>query len=234
MSASKRFKTDKRQQYLPDPSEILSAEKEISRELDKCVENLRSIDLFSSKAPHNIKEDHAMLWIFSKFGVSNVLRIVSAHSSLPKEGVTGTCRVDAIRAFMSNTGSETHFREVELSLIIQVLENCPRFLSSFESDRQASHHSCLICPPTSTCYQCHDPLTKYHECNVRVYSTTGLQHAKKCTLRCVKCSLLYNYSMYGNKHDRGFHFYSESRDLVEVSDTLYFERGLLEFQCSLA
>lgn len=231
MSSSKRFK---RQQYLPDPCAIVSAEKDILIALDKCVENLRSIDLFSSKAPQNIKEDHAMLWIFSKFGVSNVLHIVSALSSLPKEGVTGTCRMDAIRNFMSTTGSDTNFGEVEVSLIVQVLEKYPKFLSSVERDRQASHHSCLICPPTSICLHCHDRLTKYHECNVRVYSTTGLRHAKKCTLRCVKCSFLYNYSMYGNKHDLGFRFYSESRDLVEVSDTLYFERGLLNFQCSLA
>jgi hypothetical protein len=50
-----------KEQYLPDPCAIVSAEKDILIELDKCVENLLSMDLFSSKAPQNIKEDHAIL-----------------------------------------------------------------------------------------------------------------------------------------------------------------------------
>lgn len=139
---------------------------------------------------------------------------------------------------MLTTESEAHIDLINLQQTIQVLKKYPGFLTSFGKGchLQANHHTGLmvLCPPTSICYECHDCLTKYHECDVRVYSTGGLRNARKYTLRCIKCSLLYNYSMYGNKHDRGFQFYTEARDLVEVSDTLYFERHLLNFQCSLA
>lgn len=41
------------------------------------------------------------------------------------------------------------------------------------------------------------------------------------------------YAHYGNLHD-GFAYYPDKRDLVEVSDTVYFDRKLSELQCSLA
>ncbi len=64
-------------------------------------------------------------------------------------------------------------------------------------------------------------------------TTSGLKTAKKITLRCKKCSILFNYAMYGNKEATGFQFYHSEREYIEVS-TLYFERRLLEWQCSLA
>ena len=242
MSASKRFKS---QRYLPDPTTIVSAGKDIMKELGKSVEHLRSIDLFFPPAasvlhathPNIITEDHSLLWLFSKFGVSDVLLVAAAVISVPKEGVTDSYRMDVVRRFLVTTGSTAaQISVLNLQQIIQVVSKFPTFLCSLESIREANAHnvSCIICPPTSMCYSCRDPLVKYHECDVRVYATTGLKHARKCTLRCIKCSLLYNYSMYGNKHCRGFQFYAEERDLIEVSDTLYFERDLLNLQCSLA
>ncbi len=36
------------------------------------------------------------------------------------------------------------------------------------------------------------------------------------------------------KHGRGFVYYQDVRELVEVNDCTYYERSLLELQCSLA
>ena len=41
------------------------------------------------------------------------------------------------------------------------------------------------------------------------------------------------YAHYGNL-SAGFTYYADKRDLVEVSDTVYFSRQLLQLQCSLA
>ena len=58
--------------------------------------------------------------------------------------------------------------------------------------------------------------------------------AEKTTLRYTSCNLYYNYAHYGNKRAHGFWYYTEERAAVEASDTTYFDRDLLEFQCSLA
>ena len=77
-------------------------------------------------------------------------------------------------------------------------------------------------------------LVAYHTCNAKYYSCNNAYIVKKYTLRCVKCNLLYNYSQYGDKHQTGFRYYSQERWAVEITDTVYFDRILLEWQCSLA
>ncbi len=80
-------------------------------------------------------------------------------------------------------------------------------------------------------------------CTILIYTTGTLKYyeilentLKGFTLRCKKCSILFNYViMYGNKEATGFQFHHSEREYdIEVSDTLYFERRLLEWQCSLA
>lgn len=73
-----------------------------------------------------------------------------------------------------------------------------------------------------------------YRCGVKVYTTEGVKKAQKVTLQCMECHLYYNYTHYGNKQDLGFRVYEEQRPAVEVSDALYFERQLLEYQCSSA
>ena len=77
-------------------------------------------------------------------------------------------------------------------------------------------------------------LVSYHQCQVKYYTTLGARKAGKITLRCVDCQLLYNYSQFGNKRELGFRYYPEACRTVEATDTVYFQRELLEFQCSLA
>ena len=63
--------------------------------------------------------------------------------------------------------------------------------------------------------------------------TLCLKHVEKVTLRCQSCNLYYNYSMWGNKQQTGFILYCQQQQYIEVRDTIYFEQGLLDFQCSL-
>ena len=51
---------------------------------------------------------------------------------------------------------------------------------------------------------------------------------------CKKCSLTYNYNKWGDKSKISFVYYDEPADYVEVNDTTYFVRSLLDLQCSLA
>ncbi len=76
-------------------------------------------------------------------------------------------------------------------------------------------------------------LVENHHCTVKLYTLAGAFAVEKITLRCTKCSLSYNYDKWGNKRARGFAYYSEQREFVEVNDTTYFDRQLLELQCSL-
>ena len=94
----------------------------------------------------------------------------------------------------------------------------------------------VMAPPTEICLECGENLASiaYHTCDVKYYSCKEVYYTKKFTLRCTKCCVLYNYSQYGNKHQRGFRYYQQERLAVEVTDTVYFDRHLLDWQCSLA
>ena len=93
----------------------------------------------------------------------------------------------------------------------------------------------VMAPPTGICLECGENLVAYHTCDVKNYNCKEVYYAKKFTLRCAKCCVLYNYSQYGDKHQTGFRYYQQERPAVEVTDTtVYFDRQLLDWQCSLA
>ncbi len=88
----------------------------------------------------------------------------------------------------------------------------------------------MLSPPPPDAKACYVPSMPHSN-----LQTSGLKTAKKFTLRCKKCSILFTYAMYGNKEATGFQFYHREMEYIEVSDTtLYFERRVLERQCSLA
>ena len=92
----------------------------------------------------------------------------------------------------------------------------------------------VLAPPTDECFECESKLSVNHTSLVKVYSLETTTMARKVTLRCKKCNLYYNISMYGNKSDDGFCYYDTPQNYIEVSDTVCFQRKLVEFQCSLA
>jgi hypothetical protein len=93
--------------------------------------------------------------------------------------------------------------------------------------------SSLFAPPTRECITCQRRLVSYHTTNVMYYRCSGVLVATKISLRCQECGLLYNYAQYGNKTSTGFRFYETERDAIEVTDGVFFERKLLDLQCSL-
>ena len=86
----------------------------------------------------------------------------------------------------------------------------------------------------NTVANCDQNLVLNHVTDIKIYSLAGVEAGRKVTLRCKRCKLSYNYSQFGNKHDLGFKHYPEPRKYIEVSDQVYFDRDLHEFQCSLA
>ena len=198
------------------------------------LESLRSVDVSVMREQLVSDEEAKLLWLFANFGIMQVLRVANVASSVPKYGLSTTQRLDVIKGAISGApwcvAADGQLDSVEV--ILSVLDNCSHFQAMSKETCSVQHT--VLCPPTSFCYTCNSSLVKHHDCIVRVYSTTGVCRTKKVTLRCKKCSLIYTYSQYGNKNGIGFRFYSKERDLVEVTDTLYFDRRLFELQCSLA
>ena len=48
------------------------------------------------------------------------------------------------------------------------------------------------------------------------YRCSGVLEAQKISLRCLDCSMMYNYAQYGNKVGTGFRFYDSEREAVEA------------------
>ena len=46
-------------------------------------------------------------------------------------------------------------------------------------------------------------------------------------------SFTINYAQFGNKTHKGFCFYPNARPAIEVTDTVFFDRQLQEWQCAL-
>ncbi len=112
-----------------------------------------------------------------------------------------------------------------------VKEQCPSLLRALGVESEGPP---VLGPPTSICYECGSNLVEYHHCQVKYYTLQGVRVGQKNTLRCSDCKVLYNYSQFGNKRELGFRYYDEARRIVEATDVAYFQRELLELQCSLA
>ena len=92
-------------------------------------------------------------------------------------------------------------------------------------------HTAFLAPPVSQCIvaECQgSPLSRHHPpVSVTVFTLmNGPTPATKCCLKCNQCSTVYNYSMYGRKFQEREWFYSEPRQYIEVSDTVYCDRQL--------
>ena len=227
---AKRRKTSKA--ILPDPFDIVASQAGLTQTIQEFLDSLRSVDASLLNSQLVRDEETTLYWLFANFGIMQVLRVANVAASVPKYGLSTKQRLDIIKDVIS---AESRFGQLQVDcvdMILLVLNKCPSF--SAMSEDMCPAKNTILCPPTSVCYTCSSTLVKHHDCQVRVYSTTGVSKASKVTLRCKKCSLIYNYSQYGNKHNIGFRFYTKERNLVEVTDCLYFDRHLFELQCSLA
>ena len=183
---------------------------------------LRNLSLSSSSLRAIRHDEDAVLILMAKYGISKVCQVHSLLSKIPSS-LTDQQKANLIQEHVSDSEELTH-------LLLACCSNVTKVLSDTVSPSAPT----LLAPPTKQCFICQRQLTSNHNCFVKVYSLHGVETAHKFTLRCCHCSLTYNYAHWGDKHKNGFIFYDEPRPLVEVSDTVYFDRQLLEMQCSLA
>ena len=211
----------KRAKPLPDPFEIMRREEVLVTKMRESLNCIRSLHLcehetlgpVSSSLP--LSEDEIAVWLFSRYGVECVLNVCRLCCEIPASGLTTKQRLGKIVSSHPQTSSH------DVQFIVETVESrCQNLLSWFA--KSASQDECLVlCPPTNTCYYCNANLVLYHQCNVRLYSTSGVRKGEKITLRCKQCSIVYNYARYGSMNENGSRFYETARDAIEVSDTLF-------------
>ena len=244
----------KKRGLLPDMDGMMEAKKRRKDTRESFLKGctlLREADLlemFETSKSMSVTEDECVAWLIVKYGWQAVSHVARLHGEVPST-LTHRQRLQSI---------------VDLSSGLLSINQVNRILSVMDLACPSLHRDCepsirILAPPVQECVECGNGLTAYHECSGRVYGVAGVKETKKVTLRCQKCKLLYNYSQYGDKHQvklncycimistlsssacvytfgiqRGFRYYYTPREYVEVTDTVFFEKRLLEFQCSLA
>ncbi len=224
MMASRR----KRAKLLPDLEEVASKVRGTKKVLDEFIRAMEAVKSLSlvhemSRQLNTMTEDQVFSLLVCKFGIASVSQASALLSRLPP----------STPDHMKQRYLLAHgLADPELTSMVETLRSmCPSALKALQS---TSSDLLLLAPPTRVCLECGKDLTTYHDCTVKYYTLQGFATIDKLSLRCQDCELLYNYSQYGNKHSLGFRYYDVKRDNVEVNDCVYFDRNLLEFQCSLA
>ena len=210
--------------YLPDPS----SRKQIRRDIKKAFSLLHEINVFSTSHSTCLAMDQVLSLLINRFGWNSVSTIASIINSLPK-----VLTEKQFSAFLERKCSEQGVilsdECVSIDQIAQLLQDhCSEFVGSFHKELL------VLAPPFSECPSCSSRLVSYHDCTVKVYEMDRVTKLPKITLRCIDCKLLFGYSQFGNKKPLGFRFYDTERPYIEVTDTAFVNRRLLEFQCSLA
>ena len=178
-----------------------------------------------SRKLDKVSENAKVCWLTAKFGLPSITKLLIVLKSLP-QSLTGSQRVEAMVKYSGLPEKDVVVLEEFIT------SQCPVTLSDFLPASQDMPS--ILAPPVSQCYDCDGNLVSNHSTQVKCYTTSGAKFATKITLRCRRCSLTYNYAHFGNKNELGFRHYPVAQPYVEVSDTVYFDRKVLELQCSLA
>ena len=175
----------------------------------------------------SLSPEEFMAWLVARFGVKESKKICSVAASIPPT-LTSAQRDRYIQKHLGS-GPSTE----ATSVCSLVSEECCS-LTDLQVSNSTSLPQLILAPPVKQCLRCDGNLVENHHCVVKVYRMTSFMEADKVTLRCRKCRITYNYAMWGDKHTNGFIYYGTPREFVEVTDTAYMDRKLLELQCSLA
>ena len=205
--------------FMPD-LEVLRSKKQVASEKLKALEaSLKTVTEIDSIEIGSATERQLEVWIVVRYGLMVLLKLRSAMKLVP-ESLTDFQRM---RKFEEVTGLQAD----EVSIILD-------FFGKFNYQDNVPMQP-IYAPPVDACLECGSRLVANHSCSIRNYGTQGLCIGEKFTLRCQDCSLFYNYSQFGNKSD-GFRYYPADlqQPAVEASDTVLFDRNLLEIQCCLA
>ena len=222
-------KSKRRKLTIPDLDELERRTTSVNKavaDFKSASEAIMSISLedIRPRLLESMTEHQVVLLLVCKFGVDLFCKATSESSDLP---VNAPPHVK--RKYRECNGLDSP----ECSRMMEVLSS--RCHSTPQCALRSSFATpTLLLPPIGTCIQCSKTLVSNHTCKVKLYTFEGAVEKEKMTLRCNECHLIYNYSQCGNKHGVGFRYYENQRDYVEVNDCVFFDRRLLEFQCSLA
>lgn len=214
-------------QQLPSIESLLQDDQQASESFAnlksalEVISRTRLID-FGREKLQSLGEAQKISWVFGNYAASTVTALCRALRSI--DGLTTESQrgqILAERSGLSPSDATALGRFIERECVSLV-------------DLFAPSIKQVLAPPVNICYECEGMLVANHRCEVKYYTNDGVTAAEKVTLRCTRCSLFYNYAQYGNKRVRGFRHYPTERSAVEASDTTYFDRHLLEFQCNLA
>ena len=209
---------------LPDPI----AHKAQYARLKDSIESLKlnNIGAFSSKKLSKLSEGDKLACLILRYGFKVVCMCASGLTQLP---------TSLPRSYLLNLLSQgTDLSTSDVAALCDMLKDHCSTLLATTMWPNATDLPKVIAPGVDECIQCGSNLVSYHSCGVTCYTLHGPTKFTKVSLRCQGCGILYNYSKFGNKHETGFRFYPNQREYVEVSDTVFFERSLLELQCCLA
>ncbi len=212
--------------FLPDPS---SSIRQPLKDQRKAFDIIAQVDLFhcSESDLSSLTEDQKFSWLIQRFGWVVVSRIWSALKSIPSV----LTKAQRSRVFLAQCQKNEISVETATEIGEMLEDECTGIFTHFECE---TPKFLVLCPPISECPKCDSKLVAYHDCEVRVFTYSGVSTASKFSLRCKGCKLYFGYSQYGNKRELGFRYYCDKRPLIEVTDTVFMDRRLLEFQCCLA
>ena len=218
----------KKRKLLPSLEDLehkAKVQKEASKVAKDSVESLSGLDLFSlsSSKQQKLTSDEKLCWLISRFSFKTVSTMCSMLRALPST-LTKHQKITIMQ-------EQVQLCQTSIEDMLSFLDVMPEVVKAF-SESQCG--LVVLAPPVGHCLECRQRLTAYNKCQVKCYLSNGAMYGQKCTLRCTHCKLYYNYSQYGNKHERGFRYYPSPQSFIEASDTTFIRRDLLELQCSLA
>ena len=204
------------------------ADKQTVKDVLNCYEQMRKMTLqcVDVRRLEKVNDEVKLSWVMAKYGVVAVLKVMVAMRVTP-ETLTAAQAQKCVCSMVA--GSE----ETDTVTIYQFLSNCcTRAVEQVASCMRMDAE--VMGPPTKECCGCGRQLVSYLTSNVRLYTCTGVKKIDKVALQCKQCRLIFNPTQFGNKHEVGLQFYPGEPAIIEVTDTIYFQRSLLEWQCCLA
>lgn len=218
-----------RKRLLPSVDELIKQSKQrkgvisVLRDAHKRMKDTDFVDV-SGHDLEMLSEEELVCWLVVKLGFQKAVKLFSALNFISRS-VPAKQRIEIICNLCDIPESEYKGMEALLYAIDE--QHVDPAVHAFEGPL-------ILAPLVSHCYDCNRLLTYNHVATVKCYTLSGAKRISKVTLRCKGCAITYNYAQFGDKSKLGFRYYPSKRKYVEVSDTVYFDRQLLELQCGLA
>ena len=187
-----------------------------------------NLDVVSGERLAKLDDEVKMSWLMAKYGVMACLKVMLAMKTASPSLTEG----QACKYIYSMVEDEVS--KGDAAAIHKFLLNCCASSILEQVDSCVRMERRVLGPPAIKCYSCSRRLVSYLTTNVKLYTCEGVKRREKVALQCKECNLIYSLTQFGNKHTLGFQYYLEQQPVVEVTDAVYFERNLLEWQCCLA